>query len=133
MKKAILTSLMIGSFFLHSIGQSIYTPSDVNPEKEFENIFKEEIFSDSLTSSFFIMMKKGVALHKHEFHSEHVYILSGTGDMTLDGENVSIAAGDLVVIPKNTPHSLEITSQNPMRIISIQAPKYEGKDHFLIE
>ena len=120
-------------FFLYSIGQSIYTPSDVNPEKEFENIFKEEIFSDSLTSSFFIMIKKGVALHKYEFHSEHVYVLSGTGDMTLDGENVSIAAGDLVVIPKNTPHSLKITSQSPMRIISIQAPKYEGKDLFFLE
>ncbi len=124
---------MISSFFLYSIGQSIYTPSLVNPEKDFENVFRDEIFSDSLSSSFLIIIKKGVDLHKHKFHSEHIYVLSGTGEMVLGEENISIAEGDVLIIPKNTAHSLEVTSRDPMRVISIQAPRYEGKDMIMIE
>jgi len=133
MKKVLATSFMISSFFLYSTGQSIYSPSEANPEEEFENIYKEEIYSDSLASSFLIIIKQGVALHKHEKHLEHVYVLSGSGDMILGDEHISIAEGDVLIIPKNTAHSLEVTSRDPIRIISILAPKYDGNDRILIE
>ena len=133
MKKALVTALMTSSLFLNSIGQSIFSPSQVNPEEEFENVYREVIYSDSLSSSFLLIIKKGVGLHKHEFHSEHVYVLSGTGEMTLGEDHISIAEGDVLIIPKNTPHSLEVTSRDPMRAISFQSPKYVGKDQVFIE
>lgn len=119
--------------YLFINGQGIYTPSIEGPENDFDNIYAEKIFSDSLVSSFLIVVKKEVKLHKHVTHSEHVYVLEGSGDMVLGNENISITKGDLIIIPKNTAHSLIVTSSIPVKIISIQAPEFDGKDRVLIE
>ncbi len=125
--KAIVLFLLLcsASPFLNA---QIYTPKDVQLPEDFENVYKEEIFTDDLVSSFFIAIRKNVPLHKHVNHSEHVYVLEGTGEMRLGDEHISIAPGDVIIIPKDTPHSLEVTSMDPVRIISIQAPKYDGSD-----
>lgn len=129
----ILTTLTLAMLVLSSAAQSIYTPKFEHLDEEFENIYSEKIFSDSLSSSFLIIIRKSVKLHKHVGHTEHVYVLEGTGEMMLGEEHVSVAKGDLVIIPKGTPHSLEVTSMDPMRIISVQSPKFEGKDRVFIE
>jgi mannose-6-phosphate isomerase-like protein (cupin superfamily) len=116
-----------------TMGQRIYTPSTENPDKDFENIYSSLIFSDSLTSSFLIIVKKEVKLHKHVNHSEHVYVLDGSGDMILGEDNISITKGDLIIIPKNTIHSLIVTSVDPVRILSFQSPEFSGNDRVYVE
>jgi mannose-6-phosphate isomerase-like protein (cupin superfamily) len=90
------------------------------------------IHHDTLSSSFHIIIPKEVALHKHLHHTEQVIILEGTGVMTLADKNFNVKRGDVILIPKNTPHSLKVTSKIPLRCISVQAPYFDGTDRVLL-
>jgi mannose-6-phosphate isomerase-like protein (cupin superfamily) len=99
----------------------------------FDNIYSEKIAGDSLSTSFLIIIKKEVKLHKHLEHSEHVYVLEGEGDMQLGNEWLKIKSGDLIFIPKNTAHKVVTTSKIPLKVISIQSPQFDGTDRILLE
>lgn len=107
--------------------------SSVIVKEEYENISVKPLFTDSLASSFMIFIKKEVKAHKHIQHSEHVYVLEGTGTLTLGMQQQQVKAGDLIFIPKNTIHSLKVTSTTPMKVISTQSPHFDGTDRVMIE
>ena len=130
--KTILTSLFIFSIFSGAIGQVLYSPDYVHP-KDLKKNYTEDIFSDELSTSRLLVIVEDVPLHKHEKHTEHVYVLEGSGDMHIGDENISIAAHDFLVIPKNTAHMVKITSREPLKIISIMSPQYSGKDKIMLE
>lgn len=129
MKSILTLSFLIFSTF--GFSQKHLACKNLNPIGEYENIFSQQIDSDSLVSSFVIWIKKEVKEHKHEFHSEHVYILEGTAEMTLNEQHFSIQSGDFIFIPKNTWHYVKVTSIEPLKILSIQAPFFDGKDRVL--
>ena len=122
------------SFFpLLSEAQSVQFGDTISAPSFYENVFVKPISSDSLSSSFFIFIKKEVKMHKHLSHTENVYVLEGEGEMLLGDKHISIKKGDVIFIPKNTPHSLKVTSISPVKIISIQSPHFDGKDRVFIE
>ena len=133
MKKLIVCFVLLWSSLNMIKGQDVVTPGQLSPQKDFENIWTEKIYSDSLGTSILIWVKKEVALHRHESHSEQVYILEGSADMRIGGDNYSVVAGDLVLIPGNTAHSLTVTSVDPLKAISFQTPEFLGKDRVFIE
>jgi mannose-6-phosphate isomerase-like protein (cupin superfamily) len=98
-----------------------------------DNLYNKPAFSDSLASSFVIVIKKEVKPHKHMTHAEHVVVLSGSGEMTLGEKKFEIKKGDLVFIPKNTFHSVRTSGKEPLKVISIQAPFFDGKDRVFKE
>jgi mannose-6-phosphate isomerase-like protein (cupin superfamily) len=93
-----------------------------------ENIYNRPLYSDSLTSSVVIFIKKEVKEHKHADHAEHVIVLEGEAIMKVDGKSFKIKKGSMVFIPKNTWHYAKTTSKEPLKVISIQAPNFDGKD-----
>lgn len=97
------------------------------------NILVQRITGDSLSTTFFIAIKHEVKLHKHLNHSETIYVLQGTGRMQLGDTWFDIGSGDLVFIPKNTPHKVFTTSDIPLQVISIQSPEFDGSDRILLE
>ena len=106
--------------------------SDLSSQKEYENIFNQTLFQDSAdVSSFLIHIKKEVKTHKHLDHVEHVLVLEGEGKMILDKEEFVVRPGDLIFIPKNTFHSVKTTSTIPLKVVSFQAPFFDGKDRVL--
>lgn len=105
----------------------------VKAPASYENIHVVPIASDSLVSSFVIFVKKEVKAHKHVTHSENVYILEGEGMMTLGDKKFKVKKGDMVVIPKNTVHSLKVTSSKPAKVLSVQSPVFDGKDRVFVE
>ena len=128
-----LTIGLITMSVINLNAQSIHIPSGIKPSGDFGNIWSQELYSDTLVTSQIIWVRKTVELHKHEHHSEHVYVISGSGEMTLGGEHVSIVEGDFIIIPKNTQHSVEVSSAEPLKIISVMSPKFTGKDRVNIE
>ena len=94
----------------------------------YENIYNRPLYADSVASSFVIFIKKEVKAHKHAAHAEHVLILDGTGEMTLDEKTFKVKKGDMIFIPKNTFHSVKTTSKIPLKVLSVQAPFFDGKD-----
>jgi mannose-6-phosphate isomerase-like protein (cupin superfamily) len=61
-----------------------------------------------------------------------VIVLEGEGEMTIGNKKMTIKKGDILFIPKNTAHSLKVTSKDPVKVISIQAPNFDGKDRVMI-
>lgn len=129
-----MKSILIVSFLIFSpiiFGQKHLECKNLQAIGDFENIFSQQIASDSLVSSFVIWIKKEVKEHKHEFHSEHVYILEGTAEMTLNEQRFTVKTGDFIFIPQNTWHYVKVTSAEPLKVLSIQAPTFDGKDRIL--
>ena len=116
-----------------SKAQSIQLLDAVTAPESYENVYVKPITSDSLSSSYVIFIKKEVKKHKHVFHTEHVYVLEGEGELLLGDKLINVKKGDMIFIPKNTAHTLKVTSTTPVKIISIQSPYFDGKDRVFIE
>lgn len=131
MKKICILLLLLFPVLVKA--QSNQSLDTITAPAAYENIYMRTIASDSLVSSFVIFIKKEVKKHKHVFHSEHVYILDGEGEMVLGDKTFKVKKGDIVFIPKNTAHSLKVTSTIPVKVLSVQAPMFDGKDRMLVE
>jgi len=117
---------------LNSKAQHITTDS-IGAKTVSDNLYNRALFGDSLASSFVIVIKQGVKPHKHLQHSEHVAVLDGTGEMTLGEKKFEIKKGDVIFIPKNTVHAVKTTGKVPLKVLSVQAPAFDGKDRIFIE
>jgi mannose-6-phosphate isomerase-like protein (cupin superfamily) len=126
MKNLILFILLL----IHTVSfsQEITNLNTIQPNKEYENIFIKKLDTDSNATSFVIWIKKSVKSHKHETHSEMITVIEGHGLMTIDEKSFPIKSGDYFRIPKNTFHSLEVKSDQPVKVVSIQTPEFLGKD-----
>jgi mannose-6-phosphate isomerase-like protein (cupin superfamily) len=61
-------------------------------------------------------------LHSHE-ESEQVYVISsGSGTMTVAGDTQGIGAGDLVMVPPATDHSIANDGDTDLCCVSVQSP-----------
>lgn len=107
--------------------------NSIQPEQEVTEVFAKKIYSDSLSTTFVIWVKTNVLLHKHEFHTEQVYILAGTAIMVVGDSIFTIKPGDMIFIPENTPHSVKVTSIELLKVISIQSPEFLGNDRVILE
>lgn len=126
----VLFAFLLPVFAFSQDHQSLDT---VNAPASTENIYNRPLYSDSLSSSFVIIVKKQVKKHLHAHHSEQVYVISGEADMLLGDSIIHIKPGDLIFIPKNTPHAVTVTSTVPLKIISIQSPYFDGTDRVPLE
>jgi mannose-6-phosphate isomerase-like protein (cupin superfamily) len=129
--KALITLLLAIAGISLSAQGVISTDTVKSPDAK--KNFVKALHSDSLSSSFIIEIPAEVKLHCHAHHTEQVVVLSGEADMRLGDQNIHIKAGDVVFIPKGTPHSAKVTSPFPLRIISIQAPYFDGSDRIMLE
>ena len=91
------------------------------------------LHTDSLCSSFLIRVDSAVAPHMHRHHTEHVVVLEGEGEMLLGDSVRTVKAGDTVVIPRNTPHAVKVLGTGPLRVISVQAPRFDGTDRVPVQ
>ena len=123
----IITLLFTGTTF----SQNVININDIELDIDIENILIKKLDSDSNSTSFIIWIKKDVKSHKHETHSELIYVIEGEGIMTVDGSQFILSPGDYFRIPANTFHSLEVTTKKPMKVLSIQSPEFLGKDRVL--
>lgn len=127
---------LIFAFILFGLQNAYAQQTNINslkPAEDAENIEVKKLFGDKHSSSFVIWVKESVRLHKHEYHSEHVYVLEGSGKMVLGDKTLSISAGAMIFIPEGTPHSVEVTSDEALKVISIQAPEFTGEDRVFLD
>ena len=122
--------LTIASF---SYGQNFKHLEELQADSLYENVCVKKIDSDSLVSNFVIWIKKDVKAHKHLVHSETIIVLDGTGTMMLGDKKIEIKKGDYIFVPRNTVHSVLVTSKDPLKVISIQAPEFKGDDRIFVE
>lgn len=98
-----------------------------------DNIYNRSLFSDSLSSSYCIVIKKEVKSHKHQYHSEQVLVIEGEAEMKLGEKTFPVKKGDVIFIPKNTVHSVKNKGAIPLKVLSVQAPYFDGKDRIFVD
>src|SRR6476619_7350682 len=67
-------------------------------------------------------------LRSHE-EAEQVYVVvSGTGTMSATGDTQTLGAGDLVLIPPATDHSVANDGSEPLALVSVQSPGVSAEE-----
>jgi mannose-6-phosphate isomerase-like protein (cupin superfamily) len=125
--------VVIGACLFSLIGKS---QEVINVEKfEAGNrpVVTNNLFSDSLVSSFCIIIKSEVRSHKHLNHSEHLIVQEGEALMKLNDKEFNIKEGDVIFIPKGSTHSVLVKGKKPLKVISIQTPMFKGDDRVMME
>ena len=129
------TSIILAFLFLINTAsaQTIKSIDDLEPAEAYDNIYVQNIDTDSLSTTFAIWIKLKVKVHKHVNHVENVYIIKGKGEFTVSESTYAVKKGDLIVIPKDTWHSVTVSSKRPLKVISIQSPEFKGIDRVFKE
>ena len=75
----------------------------------------------------------GETILHHHVRSEEIYLFTaGAGRMVLGDEEAGVRAGDAVVIPPGTPHSLRNTGDVPLKLLCCCSPPYSDEDTVLL-
>lgn len=141
--KHLLFSIFLFSFFSLSAQHCIFPEykcekghnlATAQPDGDFDNIKVEKLAHDSLSTGFLIWVKKNVRAHRHEFHSENVYVIEGEGEMVVDKDTFDIKPGSYVFIPTNKVHSVMVDeTKGVMKVLSVQSPFFDGNDRVFVE
>jgi mannose-6-phosphate isomerase len=77
-----------------------------------------------------IVVKPGKRLsyQQHARRSEHWFIVSGQGTVTIDAAAVPAAAGHAVDIPVGAAHRIENTGDDDLVFVEVQHGEYFGED-----
>jgi mannose-6-phosphate isomerase-like protein (cupin superfamily) len=71
---------------------------------------------------------RGPDLHRHPYDETFV-MLEGSATFTVDGEQIEATAGEIVVVPANTPHKFKSTGDGMLRQVTIHpAERMEQED-----
>lgn len=123
-----LTLLFFLLFSNKLIAQNTLNINNLEAPKTFDNVFVKRVAGDSLSTQFIIWIKDTVPTHHHVWHSESIYILEGSATMYINDSLIDINKGDLIFMPKQNNHAVKVTSKTPLKVLSIQAPGFYGKD-----
>ena len=126
-------SILFASYCLNSNSQTVTNTDTIGESSRAVNIYNKALFGDSLSSSFCIVIKNEVKDHKHQYHSEQVIVLEGEGLMQLNGKSFMVKKNNVIFIPKNAIHSVKCISKMPLKILSIQAPFFDGNDRVFVD
>src|SRR3569623_63670 len=74
-----------------------------------------------------------VPKHLHRDANEVQYILEGTGTIWLGDKEVHVKPGDLVIIPKGTPHGGTTPISGQVKAIAIKTPPQAPDDVKLLD
>ncbi len=72
-------------------------------------------------------------LHRHLTSEELYHVTAGEGLLTLGNETIKVSRGDTALIPPGTPHCIEATSTDAMRVLCCCSPAYSHADTELLE
>lgn len=72
-------------------------------------------------------------LHRHLTSEELYHVTAGEGRLTLGNEKIKVSPGDTALIPPGTPHCIEATGAQPLRILCCCSPAYSHADTELLE
>jgi mannose-6-phosphate isomerase-like protein (cupin superfamily) len=131
MRLIVFVFLVLHSLIVFSQNQYVINTKNIEPSNS--GLTNKTLFSDSLASSFCIIIKNEVKPHKHLKHTEHVIVQEGEGVMKLNDKEFIIKKGDIIFVPKNTIHSVIVKGKKPLKVLSIQSPNFNGEDRIMME
>ncbi len=125
--------LFLGLPVALAAGEPVSDLSRIQAPQNLENIHVQPLAGDKHASQYLIFIKNAVNPHFHKTHSETIYILEGKGMFRLGEKDIAVAPGFFIQVPVNTVHGVKVTSAAPMKVLSVQAPQFLGKDRVFVD
>ena len=75
-----------------------------------------------------VLAGKRLSYQRHARRSEHWFVVTGRGVVTLDGEKVDVSAGVAVDVPVGVAHRIENTGETDLVFVEVQHGDYFGED-----
>lgn len=75
-----------------------------------------------------VLPGKRLSYQKHARRAEHWFVVSGVAKVTLDGDEIMVAAGQAVDIPSGAAHRVENPGEVNLIFIEVQRGGYLGED-----
>lgn len=69
-----------------------------------------------------------LSLQKHHHRSEHWIVVTGTANVTRDGEQIEVHSNESIFLPVGCIHRLENCGKVPLEFIEVQVGEYLGED-----
>jgi mannose-6-phosphate isomerase-like protein (cupin superfamily) len=69
-----------------------------------------------------------LSYQRHVHRTEHWFVVSGQGLVTLDGSDRPVAAGSAVDVPAGAAHRIANDGTDPLVFIEVQTGDYFGED-----
>lgn len=74
-----------------------------------------------------------IPAHWHADLEEVYHVKVGQGTMRVGAEEETVRAGDTVLIPTRTVHSLHNASDAPLILLCVVSPPWRADDHYLVD
>jgi len=130
----LVLAIILVTFALFGQAQEITNLIQEQPVDDFENIKVQKLGTTPQGTSFIIWVKENVKPHLHKHHTEVIYVVEGSAEMVIDGLARPIQKGDFIQIKPNTVHEVtRVTSTEPLKVLSVQAPEFFGDDRIFID
>ena len=87
---------------------------------------------DEIDASIFVVnYERGnsVGQHTHPY-AEAFVVVTGTASFLVDGERLEVGAGNVVVVPAETPHGFEGAGEDSLTVVSVH-PRGKVEQTFL--
>ncbi len=75
-----------------------------------------------------VLPRKRLSYQKHSQRAEHWFVVAGTAKVTLDGNDISVRAGESIDIPVGSAHRVENPGDEDLIFIEVQRGSYLGED-----
>ena len=75
-----------------------------------------------------VLPGKRLSYQKHAQRAEHWFVVEGTAKVTLDGEEITVRAGEAIDIPIGAAHRVENPDEGNLVFIEVQRGNYLGED-----
>ena len=69
-----------------------------------------------------------LSYQRHAQRSEHWFVVSGVGIVTLDDTRLAVGPGDAVDVPVHTAHRIRNDGRKPLVFVEVQTGSYFGED-----
>ena len=85
--------------------------------------------NDSPAASLHVVtIKADSQAHYHKHTAEYYFVLSGEGEMHLDGDIVPVRAGHTISIPPGVKHC----ARGNLKIVNVVVPPFDPADEYLV-
>ena len=75
-----------------------------------------------------VLPGKRLSYQKHSQRAEHWFVVEGTAKVTLDGNEITVRAGESIDIPIGAAHRVENPGNEDLIFIEVQRGTYLGED-----
>jgi quercetin dioxygenase-like cupin family protein len=93
-----------------------------------QNIRVTNLGASASVSHHIVQVRFAEPLHVHENHDLTVYVYRGRGVLRLGAGRIRLKEGDIVFIPRGTPHAFQNQASTPAVAVVMFTPAFDGRD-----